>query len=93
MPAVLAGRDAHGYEVTTHLRDQGFDDTAEGTVHALLVRVEQCGPVDVQEVVSPKGPPREVHSLNAAGREHLDEFWRTWSFLAERLEKLREDVG
>jgi len=24
------------------------------------------------------------------GREYLKEFWRTWSFLAERLEQLRE---
>jgi PadR family transcriptional regulator PadR len=31
-----------------------------------------------------------VYSLNAQGREYLDEFWRTWSFLTERLEQLRE---
>jgi PadR family transcriptional regulator PadR len=56
----------------------------------LLVRVEQRGLVDVEKVPSEKGPPRKVYSLNAAGREHLDEFWRTWSFLSDRLGQLHE---
>jgi PadR family transcriptional regulator PadR len=88
--AILSGRPAYGYEITSWLRDQGFDDIAEGTVYALLVRVEQRGLVDVEKVPSEKGPPRKVYSLNAAGRGYLEEFWRTWSFLAERLEQLRD---
>jgi DNA-binding ferritin-like protein (Dps family) len=31
-----------------------------------------------------------VYSLNAQGQEYLEEFSRTWSFLTERLEQLRE---
>lgn len=88
--ALLAGRPAYGYEITLWLRDQGFADIAEGTVYALLIRVEQRGLVDVVKVPSEKGPPRRVYSLNARGREYLDEFWRTWSFLAERLGQLHE---
>ncbi|MFI6597369.1 PadR family transcriptional regulator [Nonomuraea sp. NPDC050536] len=88
--AILSGRSAYGYEITAWLRDQGFSDIAEGTVYALLVRVEQRGLVDVEKVASDKGPPRKVYSLNVRGREHLEEFWRTWSFLSERLQQLRE---
>ena len=88
--AILSGRSAYGYEITAWLREQGFSDIAEGTVYALLIRVEQRGLVDVKKVPSVKGPPRKVYSLNAQGREYLDEFWRTWSFLTERLEQLRE---
>ena len=88
--AILSGRPAYGYEITAWLREQGFSDIAEGTVYALLIRVEQRGLVDVEKVPSEKGPPRKVYSLNAQGREYLDEFWRTWSFLTERLEQLRE---
>ena len=88
--AFLAARPAYGYEITAWLREQGFADIAEGTVYALLVRIEQRGLVDVEKVPSEKGPPRKVYSLNALGRDYLDEFWRTWSFLAERLEQLRE---
>jgi PadR family transcriptional regulator len=88
--AILSGRSAYGYEITAWLREQGFSDIAEGTVYALLIRIEQRGLVDVEKVPSEKGPPRKVYSLNASGREYLDEFWRTWSFLTQRLEQLRE---
>ena len=88
--AVLADRPAYGYEITAWLREKGFTDIAEGTVYALLIRIEQRGLVDVEKVPSEKGPPRKVYSLNAQGHEYLEGFWRTWSFLAERLDQLRE---
>jgi PadR family transcriptional regulator, regulatory protein PadR len=88
--AILSGRAAYGYEITAWLREQGFSDIAEGTVYALLIRIEQRGLVDVEKVPSEKGPPRKVYSLNSQGRDYLDEFWRTWSFLTARLEQLRE---
>ncbi|HEU4540902.1 MAG TPA: PadR family transcriptional regulator [Jiangellaceae bacterium] len=87
---ILAVRSAYGYEITARLREQGFVDIAEGTIYALLVRIEQRGLVDVEKVPSEKGPPRKVYTLNAAGQAQLDEFWRTWSFLAERIEQLNE---
>jgi PadR family transcriptional regulator PadR len=64
----LSGRSAYGYEITAWLREQGFSDIAEGTVYALLIRVEQRGLVDVEKVPSQKGPPRKVYTLNAAGK-------------------------
>jgi PadR family transcriptional regulator PadR len=88
--ALLAGKPAYGYEITSQLREQGFSEIAEGTVYALLVRIEQRGLVDVEKVPSEKGPPRKVYSLNPQGQEYLEEFWRTWSFLSERLHQLRE---
>lgn len=72
--AVLGRRPAHGYEITALLREQGFTDIAEGTIYALLVRLEQRGSVDVEKVPSEKGPPRKVFTLNARGREQLDAF-------------------
>ena len=88
--AFLAGRPAYGYEITTWLREKGFDDIAEGTVYALLIRIEQRGLVDVEKVPSEKGPARKVYSLNASGKKYLDEFWRTWSFLSDQLTELRQ---
>jgi PadR family transcriptional regulator PadR len=89
--AVLARRPAYGYEITVDLRDRGFADLAEGTVYAILVRIEQRGLVDVEKVASEKGPPRKVFTLNDTGRAQLAEFWTTWSLLADRLEQLREE--
>jgi len=88
--AILSKRPAYGYEITARLREQGFTDIAEGTIYALLVRIEQKGLVDVEKVPSDKGPPRKVYALNSQGRDYLEEFWRTWSFLADRLEQLHE---
>jgi PadR family transcriptional regulator, regulatory protein PadR len=88
--AILARQSAYGYEITAWLRERGFSDIAEGTIYALLVRIEQRGLVDVEKVPSEKGPPRKVYSLNAEGQEYLEEFWRTWSFLTERLAQLHQ---
>ncbi len=88
--AILAVQAAYGYEITARLREQGFSDIAEGTVYALLIRFEQKGLVDVEKIPSEKGPPRKVYSLNAQGKEYLEEFWGMWRFLAERLEQLHE---
>ena len=88
--AILFGLPVYGYEITAWLREQGFSDIAEGTIYALLIRIEQRGFVDVEKVPSEKGPPRKVYTLNAQGQEYLEEFWRTWSFLTQRLEQLRE---
>ena|SRR5664279_1692248 len=90
--AILAMRPAYGYEITAQLREQGFSDIVEGTVYALLVRIEQRGLVDVTKVPSEKGPPRKVYSLNAQGSEYLEEFWGAWSFLAERIERVHHNV-
>lgn len=88
--AILAVQPAYGYEITARLRERGFADIAEGTIYALLIRIEQRGLVDVERVPSEKGPPRKVYSLNVQGQEYLEEFWRTWSFLAERIGQLHE---
>jgi PadR family transcriptional regulator PadR len=87
--ATLAKQPAYGYQITAALRDEGFTDLVEGTMYALLVRIEQRGFVDVVREPSKVGPPRKVYTINARGRAQLDEFWTTWSFLAERIEQLR----
>ena len=88
--AILSARPAYGYEITAGLRERGFTDIVEGTVYAVLVRIEQRGLVDVTKVPSEKGPPRKVYSLNDKGRADLEEFWKTWGFLEERLEQLKQ---
>src|SRR5688572_10317130 len=89
--AILSARPAYGYEITSRLRDEGFTDIAEGTVYAVLLRIEKRGLVDVEKVPSEKGPPRKVYALNDEGRQYLEEFWDTWGFLAQRLEQLRTE--
>ncbi|WP_226533517.1 PadR family transcriptional regulator [Microbacterium paraoxydans] len=88
--ALLAEQPAYGYEITTRIRDHGFTDIAEGTIYALLVRIEQKHLVDVEKVPSEKGPPRKVYSLNPQGKQELEEFWKTWDFLRTHIERLND---
>jgi len=88
--AILSNEPAYGYDITARLREMGFSEIAEGTIYALLIRIEQRGLVDVRKYPSEKGPPRKVYSLNAQGQEYLREFWQTWGFLTAQLEQLRE---
>lgn len=87
--AILSDQPAYGYEITTRLRDEGFENIAEGTVYALLIRIEHKGLVDIAKVPSEKGPPRKVYSLNDAGHTQLAEFWDTWTTLSARIAHLR----
>ncbi len=89
--ALLLVQPAYGYEITARLRERGLSDIAEGTVYALLIRIEPRGLVVVEKVPSEKGPPRKVYALNAEGEAHLEEFWRTWDFLTARLDQLRDE--
>src|SRR3546814_15793617 len=86
--AVLATRSAYGYEITAFLRERGFSDIAEGTIYALLLRVEQRGLVDVEKAPSAQGPPRTVYTLNAQGHHTPPHFWRQGDGLASPLAQL-----
>lgn len=88
--AMLKEKPAYGYEVTSGLRDQGFTDIAEGTIYALLIRIEQRGLVDVEKVPSEMGPPRKVYTLNKQGQDYLTDFWVQWDFLSQRLNQLHK---
>lgn len=88
--AVIAARPSYGYEIRAELQQRGFEDIAEGTVYALLVRIEQRGLVDVERVTSEKGPPRKVYTINSAGEAYLEEFWSTWKLLTDRIAALHE---
>ena len=66
--ALLNRRPAHGYEITGWLREQGFTDIAEGTIYALLIRIEQRGLVDVEKVPSERvRPGRSTPSMQRDG--------------------------
>lgn len=88
--AILSVNPAYGYEITAQFRDRGFSEITEGTIYALLLRIEHRGLVEVQKVASEKGPPRKVYSLNGKGHAQLEEFWSDWGFLSQRIEELHK---
>lgn len=83
-------RDTYGYEITRQLNALGFTDVVEGTVYTILVRLEKNNLVDIQKKRSELGPPRKFYSLNDAGRNELQQFWKKWEFLSSKMNELKE---
>lgn len=88
---IINRKDTYGYEITRQLNDLGFTDIVEGTVYTILVRFEKNKLVNIQKKRSELGPPRKFYSLNDAGREELQLFWKKWEFLSSKINELKEN--
>lgn len=88
---IINRKDTYGYEITRQLNELGFTDVVEGTVYTILVRLEKNKLVNIQKKRSELGPPRKFYSLNDAGREELQRFWKKWEFLASKINELKEN--
>ena len=89
---IISHEETYGYEITRRLNDLGFSDVVDGTVYTILVRLEKNKLVDIDKKPSNMGPPRKFFTLNAAGREELQNFWERWNFLSSKISKLKEKV-
>lgn len=87
---IIGRGEIYGYEITRRLNDLGFADIVDGTVYTILVRLEKNKLVDTQKRPSAIGPPRKFYTLNLAGREELERFWRKWDFVSKKINSLRE---
>ena len=86
---IIGRGEIYGYEIVKYLTSMNFNDTAEGTVYALLMRLEKNKLVDIVRKPSEIGPPRKFYTLNDKGKEELAAFWARWDFLSSRINYLR----
>ncbi|MEL3945623.1 MULTISPECIES: PadR family transcriptional regulator [Streptomyces] len=86
---IISGEETYGYAITRRLNELGFTDVVEGTVYAILLRLEKNGLVQVTKKPSGMGPPRKFYALNDAGHEELERFWVKWQYLSSRIDKLK----
>ncbi|WP_199443511.1 PadR family transcriptional regulator [Umezawaea beigongshangensis] len=87
---IVGGEETYGYVITRRLNELGFADVVEGTVYAILLRLEKNGLVQVTRRPSELGPPRKFYALNDAGRAELARFWAKWEYVTSRIDELRE---
>ena len=87
---IISRGEIYGYEIVKRLTALGFQDIAEGTIYALLIRLERNGYVNIVKKPSEIGPPRKFYTLNEQGKNELISFWARWEFLNERIEILRK---
>ncbi|MBP1971338.1 DNA-binding PadR family transcriptional regulator [Virgibacillus natechei] len=89
---IISRGETYGYEITQKLRELGFTDVVEGTVYTITMRLEKNNLVDIKKKSSTKGPPRKFYTLNAAGQEHLEVFWRKWEFVSSKINELKNKI-
>ncbi|WP_102028733.1 PadR family transcriptional regulator [Salirhabdus sp. Marseille-P4669] len=86
---IISRGETYGYEITQHLRELGFTDVVEGTVYTITMRLEKKNLVNIEKKPSNIGPPRKFYTLNAAGQEQLELFWKKWDFVSSRINELK----
>ena len=90
---IISRDEIYGYEIRKRLHELGFEDIAEGTLYALLIRLEKNRMVHIEKRPSEIGPPRKFYTLNERGRSELVSFWARWNFLNGRIEALQNNGG
>ena len=86
---IISRGEIYGYEIVKYLTKMDFKDMAEGTVYALLMRLEKNKLVNIVKKPSEIGPPRKFYTLNENGKKELAEFWTRWDFLSSCINYLR----
>ena len=86
---IISRGEIYGYEIVRNLTKMNFNDTAEGTVYALLMRLEKNNLVNIVKKPSEIGPPRKFYTLNERGKQELAAFWERWDFLSSRINYLK----
>lgn len=90
---IISYGEIYGYEIVKKLNVIGFEGIAEGTVYALLIRLEKNRLVHIVKRPSEIGPPRKFYTLNERGQNELLSFWTRWDFLNDRINILRNNGG
>jgi PadR family transcriptional regulator PadR len=45
--------------------------------------------VNIEKKPSTIGPPRKFYTLNTAGQEQLEVFWKKWEFVSSKINELK----
>ncbi|MES9689050.1 PadR family transcriptional regulator [Bacillus sp. JJ353] len=75
---IISRHETYGYEITRRLNELGFTEVVEGTVYTILMRLEKKKLVNI-----------EIYSLNEAGRQELELFWKKWDFVSSKINVLK----
>ncbi|MGG3466352.1 PadR family transcriptional regulator [Neobacillus pocheonensis] len=89
---IISRGETYGYEITQQLRELGFTDVVEGTVYTITMRLEKNNLVYIEKKPSTMGPPRKFYTLNTAGQEQLENFWKKWDFVSSKINELKTKI-
>ena len=90
---IISRKETYGYEISEALKNYGFSDISEGTIYPLLLRLEKKGLIAAEYRESPVGPKRKYFTITPAGTEEFQQFYLSWTELAEAVERLFQKEG
>lgn len=91
--AVLAERDAYGYDIVRTIREAGIEGVGDASVYGTLRRLYRSGLLTSYLVPSDEGPHRKYYGINDAGRDQLASSAKTWSIFTDSLDQLLKGVA
>lgn len=85
---IIEGRETYGYELFNIMKQYGFNNISEGTIHPLLIRLEKNQLIKSTLKASPLGPKRKYFTLTEKGENQLKEFKVSWSEITKSVERI-----
>ena len=75
---IISEKPCYSAEIAEALKNYGFEETSEGTLFPMLLRLEKEGLFDTEKISNPLGPNRKYYRLNAWGTAELQRFIEVW---------------
>lgn len=83
----LKHEELYGYEIMKTVKDQ-FSDVYDGSIYAILRRLNADGYTETYTKDSPSGPARKYYRITSAGLGYLDKMIAEWQEVIESVKKL-----
>ncbi len=91
--AIINEGEVYGYELAEKLESYGFQQTSEGTIYPLLIRMKKEELVTTTLKKSTAGPRRKYYSLTSKGEEELQAFIERWNQLSRSVDQILQKRG
>lgn len=83
----LKDRELYGYQIMKAIKDQ-FSDVYDGSIYAILRRLNAEGYTQTYVRDSPSGPARKYYRITPAGLDYLNTMITEWRKLVEGVRRL-----
>jgi PadR family transcriptional regulator PadR len=83
----LKQEELYGYEIMKTVKDQ-FNDVYDGSIYAILRRLNADGYTETYTKDSPSGPARKYYRITETGLDYLNIMITEWQEMIESVKKL-----
>lgn len=83
----LKDRELYGYQIMKTIKDQ-FSDVYDGSIYAILRRLNAEGYTETYIRDSPSGPPRKYYRITSAGIDYLNRMITEWQRMVGGVRRL-----